>query len=248
MPVLALKTVTHLECSLCKKNYPAGKIQNLCDCGGPLLVRYDLDTLRETWRRDDVRNGPNSMWRYAPGAARLASRIHYLTGRGHDAAAARRTDRRAHRRQRPLDQGRRSQPHRRPLKPAVLSCAVSMCVELGIRKIAIPSAGNAASAARRLRRGRRHRSPHLHAARRPAGELHRVQSVRRARHAGRRPDQRLRQDRRQPQRRRRLVRRQHAQGALPHRRQEDHGLRAGRADAAGSCRTPSSIPPAAASA
>src|SRR6202011_5049550 len=27
-----------------------------------------------------------------------------------------------------------------------LSCAISMCVELGIRKVAIPSAGNAASA------------------------------------------------------------------------------------------------------
>ena len=27
-----------------------------------------------------------------------------------------------------------------------LSCAISMCVELGIRKLAIPSAGNAASA------------------------------------------------------------------------------------------------------
>ncbi len=31
----------------------------------------------------------------------------------------------------------------------------------------------------------------------------------------------------------RLVRRQHAQGALPHRRQEDHGLRSGRADGLG---------------
>ena len=39
-----------------------------------------------------------------------------------------------------------------------------------------------------------------------------------------------------------LVRRLDAQGAVPHRRQEDDGLRGGRAVPAGSCRTPSSIP------
>ena len=44
----------------------------------------------------------------------------------------------------------------------------------------------------RLCRGRRHRSAHLHAARRAAIELHRVQGLRRARHAGGRADQRLR--------------------------------------------------------
>ena len=37
-------------------------------------------------------------------------------------------------------------------------------------------------------------------------------------------------------RHRRLVRRQHAQGALPHRRQEDHGLRGGRAVGLGAAR------------
>ncbi len=44
----------------------------------------------------------------------------------------------------------------------------------------------------------------------------------------------------------RLVRRGHAQRAGPHRGQEDHGLRAGRAAASGRCPTGSSIPPAAA--
>ena len=33
---------THLECSLCGKRHEAGAVANLCDCGGPLLVRYDL--------------------------------------------------------------------------------------------------------------------------------------------------------------------------------------------------------------
>src|SRR5258708_6275446 len=66
MPAKVLKTVTHLECSLCKKTYPAGTLQNLCECGGPLLVRYDLPTLRSSWDRNSIAAGPNSMWRYAP--------------------------------------------------------------------------------------------------------------------------------------------------------------------------------------
>ncbi len=73
-----------------------------------------------------------------------------------------------------------------------LSCAVSMCVELGITK-----AGDSIRRKRRqraggLRRGGRDRSPHLHAAGCTAGELHRVQGLRRGGDAGRRADQRLR--------------------------------------------------------
>jgi threonine synthase len=34
--------VTHLECSRCGRQYEAGKPHNLCECGAPLLVRYDL--------------------------------------------------------------------------------------------------------------------------------------------------------------------------------------------------------------
>src|SRR5579884_3097365 len=49
---------SRLECSICKLRFDAGTVQNLCSCGGPLLVRYDLDTLRIKWRRRDVPNGP----------------------------------------------------------------------------------------------------------------------------------------------------------------------------------------------
>src|SRR5208283_1369761 len=57
---------TYLECSLCATRLEAGQVANLCTCGGPLLVRYDLDTIRHRWRRRDVPNGGASMWRYAP--------------------------------------------------------------------------------------------------------------------------------------------------------------------------------------
>ena len=57
---------TYLECSLCATRREAGQIANLCSCGGPLLVRYDLDAIRPRWKRREVSNGPASMWRYAP--------------------------------------------------------------------------------------------------------------------------------------------------------------------------------------
>ena len=71
MPVTSMSPrtsncLTHLECSLCNKKFEAGKVHNLCECGGPLLVRYDLEKLRRTWDREQLKSGPNSMWRYAP--------------------------------------------------------------------------------------------------------------------------------------------------------------------------------------
>src|SRR5271154_6504193 len=61
-----MSTVTHLECSVCEKKHAAGQIHNLCECGGPLLVRYDLAKTRAAWNRGDIVKGPASMWRYAP--------------------------------------------------------------------------------------------------------------------------------------------------------------------------------------
>jgi threonine synthase len=135
---------TYLECSLCATRRDAGELANLCSCGGPLLVRYDLDIIRTRWRRRDVGNGPASMWRYAPvlppadqsivtlgegwtpliHARRLGARI------GADSLWVK-------------DEGLNPTGS---FKARGLACAVSMCVELGIKKVAIPSAGNAASA------------------------------------------------------------------------------------------------------
>ena len=64
---------------------------------------------------------------------------------------------------------------------------------------------------------------------RQAAVHRRVPPVWRHGHAGRRPDHRCRQGGRGTGQAARLVRRLHAEGAVPHRRQEDDGLRAGRA-------------------
>jgi threonine synthase len=135
---------THLECSLRDKRFEPGVAAGLCECGGPLLVRYDFDRIRHRWRRREVASGPASMWRYAPVLPPAAESVVSL-GEGWT----------------PLVRGRRLGARlgaesvwikdeginpTGSFKARGFACAISMCVELGIRKVALPSAGNAAGA------------------------------------------------------------------------------------------------------
>ncbi len=61
-----MTTLTHLECSLCGRKFEAGKIQGVCECGGPLLARYDLESARRGWSREWLGNAQTNMWRYTP--------------------------------------------------------------------------------------------------------------------------------------------------------------------------------------
>jgi len=61
-----MPNVTHLECSLCAQRFAANQIHNLCSCGGALLVRYDLDSVRKTWTRDSLAQAKPDLWRYWP--------------------------------------------------------------------------------------------------------------------------------------------------------------------------------------
>jgi len=139
-----MNNLTHLECSLCRKTYQAGNVYNLCDCGGPLLVRYDLEKARKTWSRDQIPQGPDSMWRYAP---MLPPRAESIVSLGEGMTPLVRTPRLGARVGAAdlwvKDEGLNPTGS---FKARGLSCAISMAVELGIKKVAIPSAGNAASA------------------------------------------------------------------------------------------------------
>jgi threonine synthase len=139
-----MNNVTYLECSLCKKRFEANRIYNLCDCGGPLLVRYDLEKARRTWSRDQVAQGPNSMWRYAP---MLPAKPESIVSLGEGMTPLVRTRHLGRRVGADnlwiKDEGLNPTGS---FKARGLSCAISMAVELGIKKVAIPSAGNAASA------------------------------------------------------------------------------------------------------
>src|ERR1019366_6669713 len=137
--------VTTLECSLCTRKFEAGKRWNLCECGGPLLVRYDLAQLREAWSLDSFASAPDSMWRYAPvlpvqhatSIVSLGEGLTPLLSTPRTGARIGSSDLLI------KDEGLNPTGS---FKARGLSCAISMCVELGIGKVAIPSAGNAASA------------------------------------------------------------------------------------------------------
>jgi threonine synthase len=145
MNTAIFNTLTHLECSLCSRKFEAGKVYNLCECGGPLLARYDLDQLRRTWSREQLVSGPNNMWRYGPvlPVTRQGSIISLGEGMTPLVRTKRLGGRIAADSLWVKDEGLNPTGS---FKARGLSCAVSMAVELGIRKLAIPSAGNAASA------------------------------------------------------------------------------------------------------
>jgi threonine synthase len=129
---------------LCGQTYAADKVQHLCSCGGPLLVRYDLDAIRKAWSPALVREGPNSMWRYAPVLPPANASIVTLGEGMTPLIRARRLGARLGAEQLWIkDEGLNPTGS---FKARGLACAVSMAVELGVRKMAIPSAGNAASA------------------------------------------------------------------------------------------------------
>jgi threonine synthase len=56
--------VTHLECSLTGDRYPSDSLQTLSRAGRPLLVRYDLDGVRQALSGEALTARPQSLWRY----------------------------------------------------------------------------------------------------------------------------------------------------------------------------------------
>jgi threonine synthase len=56
---------THLECSRCQEDFPVDQVQQVCKSdGGPLLVRYDLRRVRESVNKEALRDRPETLWRY----------------------------------------------------------------------------------------------------------------------------------------------------------------------------------------
>jgi threonine synthase len=133
-----------LTCSRCAKTYSPQQPANLCECGGPLLVRYDLSAVRAAWSKGQLAASVSSMWRYTPVLPADAADavtlnegwtpLIHAKSLGRDMGA---TDLWI------KDEG---QNPTGSFKARGLSCAVTMAKKLGLRKLAIPSAGNAASA------------------------------------------------------------------------------------------------------
>ncbi|MFI5006167.1 MAG: threonine synthase [Solirubrobacterales bacterium] len=56
--------LTHLDCTKCDRRYPAGQVWNLCECGGPLFARYDLERAAKEMRPGHLALRAPNMWRY----------------------------------------------------------------------------------------------------------------------------------------------------------------------------------------
>ena len=136
---------THLECSRCQEDFPVDQIQQVCKSdGGPLLVRYDLRRVRDSVTRDVLRDRPETLWRYREllpmtgdkfvslgepitplnGAERLGAEINIPRLRIKDEGL--------------LPTG--------TFKARGAAVGVTRAVELGVRVIALPTAGNAGAA------------------------------------------------------------------------------------------------------
>jgi threonine synthase len=55
----------NLECSNCGRQFSSDQVQTFCpDCHSPLLARYDLESTRDRLDRDEIRRRPSNMWRW----------------------------------------------------------------------------------------------------------------------------------------------------------------------------------------
>jgi len=138
--------VTHLECAACDLEHEARRLLNLCrECGKPLLVRYDLESAGATLTKESLGGRRSDLWRYrevlpVDDDANIVS-----LGEGWTPLL------RAERLGKTLGIDQlyikdESQNPTQSFKARGMSAAVSMAKELGARKLAVPSAGNAAGA------------------------------------------------------------------------------------------------------
>jgi threonine synthase len=137
-----MPAIAHLECSRCKATASADIPQTLCPrCKGAFYVRYDLGPLRGLAARDDIARQASAspwsgMWRYRS----VLPAVEPLTlGEGWTPML--------HSRRHPgvflKEEGANPTG---TFKARGLALAVTMARHYGLRKLAVPSAGNAAGA------------------------------------------------------------------------------------------------------
>jgi len=141
---LARSFVTYLEAAIDGTILPAGRIQTTHE-GRPLWVRYDLDAVRAAVDRDAWRTRPADMWRYAE-LLPLADPDRRVS-LGETATPLLEVPRLAARLGlRHLSIKDESRLPTGSFKARGMAMAVSMARELGVTRLAAPTAGNAGGA------------------------------------------------------------------------------------------------------
>src|SRR5215203_5480996 len=139
--------VTHLECANCHKIHEANTLQNLCvECGKPLLARYDLRRAAENLTKDSLAHRPPTVWRYRE--VLPVERAENVVSLGEGFTPLLKAEKLAASLPVKLNlfiKDESTNPTQ-SFKARGMTAAVSMAKELGVRKTAAPSAGNAAGA------------------------------------------------------------------------------------------------------
>ena len=138
--------LTHLECGLCGTDLPPDQVQTVCpDCKRPLLARYDLPAAKAALDRDALSTREPTLWRYQEMLPLRDPSNGVTLGEGYTPLL--------HAKALGLALGlpelyikEEGLNPTGSFKARGLCVAVSRACELGIREIAIPSAGNAAGA------------------------------------------------------------------------------------------------------
>jgi threonine synthase len=129
--------IAYLECSKCGRHISGEKPQNICpEDGGSLYVRYDLAALKGKFTRESLRGRVATMWRYCE----VLPGDHPVTlGEGFTPLLPSRQISNVYIK----DEGLNPTGS---FKARGLCAAVTMARQYGLKKLAVPSAGNAASA------------------------------------------------------------------------------------------------------
>ena len=129
--------LTHLECTRCSEHYPADRPQTVCPKdGGILYARYDLATIKRSFSSARLALRAPTMWRYD---AVLPEANPVSLGEGFTPMLPSREYPNVYIK----DEGLNPTGS---FKARGLSAAVTMARHFGLKKLAIPSAGNAAGA------------------------------------------------------------------------------------------------------
>jgi threonine synthase len=131
-----------IVCARCQKRFGLSQLLNLCPCGAPLLVHYDFDRARTGFPKSRLAGRGASLWRYHEvlPLQNEANRISLGEGWTPLLEAKALAGELGLRRLWIKDE---AQNPTGSFKDRGLSLAVSRAKELGVKKAAIPSAGNA---------------------------------------------------------------------------------------------------------
>lgn len=138
--------VTHLECANCGEKYDAAIVHNLCPaCQRPLWVKYDLDAVRRLLPQPEFSGRPATLWRYREllpinDEGKIISLTETMTPLLECQRLAREFG---------VNHLLVKDESRLPtgsFKARGMALAISKANEFGIKKVAVPTAGNAGGA------------------------------------------------------------------------------------------------------